>query len=298
MPASNRESKPSAAKRASSAAGASRLGKRSSGSSRQAASLSRQAAPSRAGKHPTQTKIRSSRPDDGTPRRTRTQMPGIDEAPSSLEARRARWRNEKRRRAQELTRRVADALLEERRPGARRRRPKPRTVIAAVGISVLFIGLFAFFSLLPGWIMGEQRPAPVKLDVSAPGLDCAQGSKIPVIVNGSDNTFANGLHFIDQHGEGLELASGEYTVEVAGSPFAADGALYSFEAGRHPLTVEHRRADTSQVGTLEFVPLPPEETTRELVDDAYRLAAQGGCEEAHAVKLKLEALERIGIDPF
>lgn len=175
----------------------------------------------------------------------------------------------------------------------------PKRIAATVGVTALFVALFAFFSVLPGIIRGDSAPAAVTLDVSAPSLDTSSGSGIPVLVRPQDAPDAQGdLHFIDQHGKGLVLPPGSYLVEVAGSPIAADGTVYDFDTRTFPLSVAHGKADTSGIDRIELAPLAPEDTTRDAIDAAYRLAAQGGCLGDEAVQLKLTALERIGVAPF
>lgn len=245
---------------------------------------------------PVRAKAKSSRSDERSTRRLRRQLGSSVTETLSPEMRRAQWRDEKRRRLPrpgEIPAAVG-ALVEE----TKRRvlQLPPRKVIAAVsGVAALFIALFVFFSMLPGFVLSASAPVEVKLDIDAPELD-ASGSRIPILVKSGDEAY--GLYFVDAQGEGLALPPGDHTVEVAGSPIAEDGSIYGFKPEPKSLSVTRGKADASQVGTLSFEQLPAEETTREDINAAYAFAAKGGCRADKAAQLKVLALERIGIEPF
>ncbi len=240
---------------------------------------------------------KSCRPTEQGTRRVARHTGSAETETVSPELRRAKWRAEKRRRFDiDRLRDTAEALVSETIETVRRQPPRRKILITAAVVA-FFVALFALFTILPTWLRSATAPVEVKLDVVAPGLDAETGTSIPIEVEGGAPDM-NGLHFVDQNGEGLYLVPGEYTISVAASPIAADGTLYSFDSEPKPVSVARKRADTSQVGRLEFSPLPEQETKRRDVNRAYNAASQGGCEADDAVKLKIVALERIGEEPF
>lgn len=95
-----------------------------------------------------------------------------------------------------------------------------------------------------------QRFEVSPLLLSVPELD-ADGSRVPMLVLGAleDGTQFSEVQYVETDGSGLSLPAGRFTVRVAASPIAANGALYfipDFFVSLEVTSAEHASASDNQ----------------------------------------------------
>ncbi len=173
-------------------------------------------------------------------------------------------------------------------------------VVVALGIALAFAGVSAFFAA-----EGQREAAvtllpakvPVTVPVSAPGLDSATGTRIPVHVVGvdKDGNQVDQVAYVTSAGEGLTLVPGTYELSIAGSPLAEDGTVYAVPERVVGVDVPAVKQARLEGDPFELEPLDPADVTAEAVDDAYAYAVRGGCPLERAPELKVAAQERAGL---
>ena len=131
----------------------------------------------------------------------------------------------------------------------------------------------------------------VQIGVHAAGLDCSTGSKIPVQVSGqdSDGSSVSETLYVDEHGRGMKLLPGDYTLSIAASPIAADGAIYTVPATKAQVTVKSDGQDLSAQATFKLKVPSADTVTDDQIDAAAKFAEEGGASSAAAAKTLQQA---------
>lgn len=140
----------------------------------------------------------------------------------------------------------------------------------------------------------------VAISVSADGWDTAAGaSRLPVHVVGtrSDGTAVNEVQYVDSTGTGLELCQGTYTLSVAASPIAVDGAIYAVPDTSLSVSINTEDisadVDATGAGTIELAAIDAADVTDDQIEAAYTYASQDPGDDApDAVALRTAATER------
>ena len=137
----------------------------------------------------------------------------------------------------------------------RKMSPKRRNLMVAGVVAVALVAGGAGYAAWNGY-QQEQAAAvaanahtmmSVQIGVHAAGLDCSTGSKIPVQVSGqdADGSSVSETLYVDEHGRGIKLLPGDYTLSIAASPIAADGTIYTVPTTKTQVTVKSDGQDLS-----------------------------------------------------
>lgn len=140
--------------------------------------------------------------------------------------------------------------------------PKRRNLMVAGVVAVALVAGGAGYAAWNGY---QQEQAAVvaanahtmmsvQIGVHAAGLDCSTGSKIPVQVSGqdSDGSSVSETLYVDEHGRGIKLLPGDYTLSIAGSPIAADGTIYTVPTTKAQVSVKSDGQDLSAQASLSL----------------------------------------------
>ena len=165
---------------------------------------------------------------------------------------------------------------------AKARRSKKPLVIAAVVAALLAAGggagyYFGIYAPEQAREAAEQEALAAKhalrFSVSAQGWDTSAGaSRLPVHITGKEERGekVDALRYVDSDGEGVELRRGSYKVEVAASPIAADGTVYTVPAEKLSIKLGEK-ADGKKAVDAGDVALEPVEAA-EVTDDQIAAA--------------------------
>lgn len=131
----------------------------------------------------------------------------------------------------------------------------------------------------------------VQIGVHAAGLDCSTGSKIPVQVSGqdSDGSSVSETLYVDEHGRGIKLLPGDYTLSIAGSPIAADGTIYTVPTTKAQVTIKSDGQDLSAQATFKLKVPSADTVTDDQIDAAAKYAEEGGVNSAAVAKVLQQA---------
>ena len=143
----------------------------------------------------------------------------------------------------------------------RKMSPKRRNLMVAGVVAVALVAGGAGYAAWNGY---QQEQAAVvaanahtmmsvQIGVHAAGLDCSTGSKIPVQVSGqdSDGSSVSETLYVDEHGRGIKLLPGDYTLSIAASPIAADGTIYTVPTTKAQVTVKSDGQDLRAQATFK-----------------------------------------------
>ena len=112
-----------------------------------------------------------------------------------------------------------------------------------------------------------------------------------------DGNEVDEVNYINENGVGLKLFSGEYEVQLAGSPINSEGAIYVVPGNSISVSVDKIGVvNVSQDKPWELYEEPVEETTREDIEQAYQFVITDPEREKVADQLLNKALLRIGIN--
>lgn len=131
----------------------------------------------------------------------------------------------------------------------------------------------------------------VQIGVHAAGLDCSTGSKIPVQVSGqdSDGSSVSETLYVDEHGRGIKLLPGDYTLSIAGSPIAADGTIYTVPTTKAQVSVKSDGQDLSAQASFKLKVPSADTVTDDQIDAAAKYAEEGGASSAAVAKVLQQA---------
>lgn len=177
--------------------------------------------------------------------------------------------------------------------------PKRRNLMVAGVVAVALVAGGAGYAAWNGY---QQEQAAVvaanahtmmsvQIGVHAAGLDCSTGSKIPVQVSGqdSDGSSVSETLYVDEHGRGIKLLPGDYTLSIAGSPIAADGTIYTAPTTKAQVSVKSDGQDLSAQATFKLKVPSADTVTDDQIDAAAKYAEEGGCSSAAAAKILQQA---------
>lgn len=177
--------------------------------------------------------------------------------------------------------------------------PKRRNLMVAGVVAVALVAGGAGYAAWNGY-QQEQAAAvaasahtmmSVQIGVHAAGLDCSTGSKIPVQVSGqdSDGSSVSETLYVDEHGRGIKLLPGDYTLSIAGSPIAEDGTIYTVPATKAQVTIKSDGQDLSAQATFKLKVPSADTVTDDQIDAAAKYAEEGGASSAAAAKILQQA---------
>lgn len=181
----------------------------------------------------------------------------------------------------------------------RKMSPKRRNLMVAGVVAVALVAGGAGYAAWNGY-QQEQAAAvaanahtmmSVQIGVHAAGLDCSTGSKIPVQVNGkdSDGSSVSETLYVDEHGRGIKLLPGDYTLSIAASPIAADGTIYTVPTTKAQVTVKNDGQNLSAQAAFKLKVPSADTVTDDQIDAAAKYAEEGGASSAAAAKILQQA---------
>ena len=131
----------------------------------------------------------------------------------------------------------------------------------------------------------------VQIGVHAAGLECSAGSKIPVQVSGqdSDGSSVSETLYVDEHGRGIKLLPGDYTLSIAASPIASDGTVYTVPTTKAQVTIKSDGQDLSAQTTFKLKVPSADTVTDDQIDAAAKYAEEGGASSAATAKVLQQA---------
>lgn len=180
----------------------------------------------------------------------------------------------------------------------RKMSPKRRNLMVAGAMAVVLVAGGVGYA---AWNEYRQEQAAVvaanahtmmsvQIGVHAAGLDCSTGSKIPVQVSGqdSDGSSVSETLYVDEHGRGIKLLPGDYTLSIAASPIAADGTIYTIPTTKTQVTVKSDGQDLSAQATFKLKVPSADTVTDDQIDAAAKFAEEGGASSAAAAAKVLQ----------
>lgn len=181
----------------------------------------------------------------------------------------------------------------------RKMSPKRRNLMVAGVVAVALVAGGAGYAAWNGY-QQEQAAAvaanahtmmSVQIGIHAAGLDCSTGSKIPVQVNGkdSDGSSVSETLYVDEHGRGIKLLPGDYTLSIAASPIAADGTIYTVPTTKAQVTVKNDGQNLSAQAAFKLKVPSADTVTDDQIDAAAKYAEEGGASSAAAAKILQQA---------
>ena len=181
----------------------------------------------------------------------------------------------------------------------RKMSPKRRNLMVAGVVAVALVAGGAGYAAWNGYQQEQAAVAAanahtmmsVQIGVHAAGLDCSAGSKIPVQVSGqdSDGSSVSETLYVDEHGRGIKLLPGDYTLSIAASPIAADGTIYTVPTTKAQVTVKSDGQDLSAQATFKLKVPSADTVTDDQIDAAAKYAEEGGASSAATAKVLQQA---------
>lgn len=181
----------------------------------------------------------------------------------------------------------------------RKMSPKRRNLMVAGAVAVALVAGGAGYAAWNGY-QQEQAAAvaanahtmmSVQIGVHAAGLDCSTSSKIPVQVSGqdADGSSVSETLYVDEHGRGIKLLPGDYTLSIAASPIAADGTIYTVPTTKAQVTIKSDGQDLSSQAAFKLKVPSADTVTDDQIDAAAKYAEEGGASSAATAKVLQQA---------
>lgn len=177
--------------------------------------------------------------------------------------------------------------------------PKRRNLMVAGVVAAALVAGGAGYAAWNGYQQEQAAVAAVnahtmmsvQIGVHAAGLDCSTGSKIPVQVSGqdSDGSSVSETLYVDEHGRGIKLLPGDYTLSIAGSPIAADGTIYTVPTTKAQVSVKSDGQDLSAQASFKLKVPSADTVTDDQIDAAAKYAEEGGASSAAVAKVLQQA---------
>lgn len=181
----------------------------------------------------------------------------------------------------------------------RKMSPKRRNLMVAGVVAIALVAGGAGYAAWNGYQQEQAATVAanahtmmsVQIGVHAAGLDCSTGSKIPVQVSGqdSDGSSVSETLYVDEHGRGIKLLPGDYTLSIAASPIAADGTIYTVPTTKTRVTVKSDGQDLSAQATFKLKVPSADTVTDDQIDAAAKYAEEGGASSAATAKVLQQA---------
>lgn len=181
----------------------------------------------------------------------------------------------------------------------RKMSPKRRNLMVAGIVAAALVAGGAGYAAWNGY-QQEQAAAvaanahtmmSVQIGVHAAGLDCSTSSKIPVQVSGqdADGSSVSETLYVDEHGRGIKLLPGDYTLSIAASPIAADGTIYTVPTTKAQVTIKSDGQDLSSQAAFKLKVPSADTVTDDQIDAAAKYAEEGGASSAATAKVLQQA---------
>ena len=178
--------------------------------------------------------------------------------------------------------------------------PKRRNLMVAGVVAVALVAGGAGYAAWNGYRQEQaaiitaanaHTMMSVQIGVHAAGLDCSAGSKIPVQVSGqdSDGSSVSETLYVDEHGRGIKLLPGDYTLSIAASPIASDGTVYTVPTTKAQVTIKSDGQDLSAQATFKLTVPSADTVTDDQIDAAAKYAEEGGASSAATAKVLQQA---------
>lgn len=181
----------------------------------------------------------------------------------------------------------------------RKMSPKRRNLMIAGVVAIALVAGGAGYAAWNGYRQEQVATVAanahtmmsVRIGVRAAGLDCSTGSKIPVQVSGqdSDGSSVSETLYVDEHGRGIKLLPGDYTLSIAASPIAADGTIYTVPTTKAQVTVKSDGQDLRDQASFTFKVPASDTVTDDQIDAAAKYAEEGGVSSAAVAKVLQQA---------
>lgn len=181
----------------------------------------------------------------------------------------------------------------------RKMSPKRRNLMVAGVVAVALVAGGAGYAAWNGYRQEQaaitaanaHTMMSVQIGVHAAGLDCSTGSKIPVQVSGqdSDGSSVSETLYVDEHGRGIKLLPGDYTLSIAASPIAAAGTIYTVPTTKAQVTVKSDGQDLRDQASFKFKVPASDTVTDDQIDAAAKYAEEGGVSSAAVAKVLQQA---------
>ncbi len=181
----------------------------------------------------------------------------------------------------------------------RKMSPKRRNLMVAGAVVVALVAGGAGYAAWNGYRQEQAAIAAanahtmmsVQIGVHAAGLDCSTGSKIPVQVSGqdSDGSSVSETLYVDEHGRGIKLLPGNYTLSIAASPIASDGTVYTVPTTKAQVTIKSDGQDLSSQAAFKLKVPSADTVTDDQIDAAAKYAEEGGASSAATAKVLQQA---------
>ena len=181
----------------------------------------------------------------------------------------------------------------------RKMSPKRRNLMVAGVVVVALVAGGAGYAAWNGYQQEQAAVAAanahtmmsVQIGVYAAGLDCSTGSKIPVQVSGQDvdGSSVSETLYVDEHGRGIKLLPGNYTLSIAASPIASDGTVYTVPTTKAQVTIKSDGQDLSSQAAFKFKVPSADTVTDDQIDAAAKYAEEGGASSAATAKVLQQA---------
>ena len=181
----------------------------------------------------------------------------------------------------------------------RKMSPKRRNLMIAGVVAIALVAGGAGYAAWNGYRQEQAATVAanahtmmsVRIGVRAAGLDCSTGSKIPVQVSGqdSDGSSVSETLYVDEHGRGIKLLPGDYTLTIAASPIAADGTIYTVPTTKAQVAIKSDEQDLSGQATFKLKVPSADTVTDDQIDAAAKHAEEGGTSSAAAAKVLQQA---------
>lgn len=181
----------------------------------------------------------------------------------------------------------------------RKMSPKRRNLMVAGVVAVALVAGGAGYAAWNGYQQEQAAIAAanahtmmsVQIGMHAAGLDCSTGSKIPVQVSGqdADGSSVSETLYVDEHGRGIKLLPGDYTLSIAASPIASDGTVYTVPTTKAQVTIKSDGQDLSSQAAFRLKVPSADTVTDDQIDAAAKYAEEGGTSSAAAAKVLQQA---------
>lgn len=181
----------------------------------------------------------------------------------------------------------------------RKMSPKRRNLMVAGAVVVALVAGGAGYAAWNGYQQEQAAVAAanahtmmsVQIGVHAAGLDCSTGSKIPVQVSGQDvdGSSVSETLYVDEHGRGIKLLPGDYTLSIAASPIASDGTVYAVPTTKAQVTIKSDGQDLSSQAAFKLKVPSADTVTDDQIDAAAKYAEEGGASSAATAKVLQQA---------
>lgn len=184
--------------------------------------------------------------------------------------------------------------------------PKRRNLMVAGVVAVALVAGGAGYVAWNGYQQEQAAAAAasahtmmsVQIGVHAAGLDCSTGSKIPVQVSGqdSDGSSVSETLYVDEHGRGIKLLPGDYTLSIAGSPIAEDGTIYTVPTTKAQVTIKSDGQDLSAQATFKLKVPSADTVTDDQIDAAANAVSASEAQASRDADARHKATDLYQLD--